>query len=150
MKGNHSFIPFTAEEGNDLYSSLRLVLESRNVIFAEVNGHIVAGTIFLPDYNHLIMKMNGKLSLLNILTILMRKKKILRGRHFIFGILPEYRSGRILLLLCNEIFSRYYRDSHFQESEASYILENNHSMIEICEILNAKIYKKYRVFEKQI
>ncbi len=149
-KGNHGFIPFTTEEANDLYSSLRLIAEPNHVILAEINGQIVAGSIFLPDYNHFIRGMNGKLSLLNIFKILMLKKKITRGRHLILGMLPEYRRGGILHLLLNEFANRYYKDTHFKESEASYILENNHLMRGLCERLNGTIYKKYRVFEKEI
>ncbi len=144
---NHGFVPISDAESEYLYSSLKPFLNSDLIHFAEVEGKIVGGAIFLLDYNQLFKTMDGRLFPLNIFKIFTQKKKITWMRSFMAGVLPEYRNKAVFPLMLSHGIKRGMRFTQLDFLEASYVLENNHQTIAALEKLGAEIYKKYRLFE---
>jgi hypothetical protein len=146
---NHGFIPITLAEGEFLYSSLKPLLDSKLVLFAELDGEVVGGAIYILDYNQIFKTFNGRLFPWNLAKIFTQKKSLTSLRAFMAGVVPEHRNKNIFPLMLSEVIKTGFSYG-IDNLEASYILENNHFMRAILEKIGGEIYKEYRVFETSL
>jgi len=123
--------------------------------FAEIDGRPVGMCICLPNMNEAIQDLNGKLFPLGLAKMLwrMKVKTPKFGRLMMLGIAKELRGvkryGGLSLALYVEI-SRRGRAKGYEFGELSWTLEDNHPMNLGIRAMGAKVYKKYRLFEKPI
>lgn len=146
---NHGFIPLTDAEMDFMANDLKAIADPRLILFGEINGETVAGMIVLPDYNGIFKNMNGRIFPFNWIKIFTQKKRIKALRIVILGVDPAHQKKGIDGALYYEIVKRAL-DLGYDWAEASYILENNYMMMRPLEMIGGEIYKKYRVFQKDI
>ncbi len=148
---NWGFIPITIEETNYLAKRLKPIVLPGLTLIAEKDGEPAGFMGVLPDFNFILKKMRGKLNPFTILKAIYYFKKIRYLRLLLLGIKSEYRNKGVDALLFREGFKNVrekYRQ--FQYVEFSWILEDNIPVQRLVEIIGAKLYKKYRVYEKSI
>ncbi|MDA3860630.1 MAG: hypothetical protein PF445_05340 [Melioribacteraceae bacterium] len=143
---NWGFIPMTDEEIDNLAKELKPLIEESLVVFAEVEGKVVAFALVMLDYNILFKDFNGKLFPFNVIKLFTQRKKIKWARVLTLGIIPEYQKRGIDALLYYEITKRAEKLG-IMNGEASWILEDNEMMTRGAEAMNGEVYKKYRVYE---
>jgi hypothetical protein len=79
-----------------------------------------------------------------------KKRKVNMMRIIVLGILPEYQKSGIDAVMFYEGGIRGI-SLGIEKGEASFILETNTMMNRAATMtMNGKLYKKYRIFEKQI
>ncbi len=76
-------------------------------------------------------------------------RKISDLRLLLYGIKPEYRNRGGDAMLFKEGF-KGIRDGNYKRVEFSWILEDNIPVIRISEMVEGRLYKKYRIYEKAI
>jgi GNAT superfamily N-acetyltransferase len=146
---NWGFVPMTEDEFYYTSESLRLLVREDLVFFAEVNNKPVGFSLSLPDYNQVFKKLNGKLFPFGLFKFYANRKKIDTIRVLIMGIVPEYqRKGIDGVFVYHTIKNSIA--AGYTKAEISWVLEDNLPMIQTAEKLGAKIYKTYRLYEKQI
>ena len=147
---NWGFIPMTDKEIDNLAKELKPLVEDSLVLFAEVEGKTVAFALVMLDYNELFKDFNGKLFPFNVIKLFTQRKKITWARILTLGIIPEYQKRGIDALLYYEITKRAEKLG-IMKGEASWILEDNEMMKRGAEqVMNGKVYKKYRVYQMDI
>ena len=146
---NWGFIPLTDEEILYLAERLKQIAVPELTLIAEDNGEPVGFLGMLPDFNHVLRHMNGKLNPLTILKALYYSKKITNLRLLLLGIKPEYRNKGVDALLYREGFNGI-KKGHYKRLEFSWILEDNIPVQRIVEMVGGRLYKKYRIYEKEI
>ncbi len=147
---NWGFIPMTDEEIDNLAKELKPLVEDSLVVFAEADGKTIAFALVMLDYNELFIDFNGKLFPFNVIKLFTKRKKITWARVLTLGIIPEYQKRGIDALLYYEITKRAEKIG-IMKGEASWILEDNEMMKRGAEqVMNGKIYKKYRVYQIDI
>ncbi|MCG8365382.1 MAG: hypothetical protein MJA27_18890, partial [Pseudanabaenales cyanobacterium] len=118
---------------------------------AEYKGEMVGFFMALPDYNIPLKRVNGKLNWLGILKFLWYKRQIDQGRVFAICALPEHRRKLVALgvvYLGMQGGSR--KGKPYKKAELSWVWEDNFSSRKIIEAAGAKIYKTYRIYEKDL
>ena len=65
------------------------------------------------------------------------------------GVIPDYRKRGIDNVLYDETFSAARRKG-YDWGELSWVLEDNVMMNRAAELMGAKLYKKYRIYEMDI
>lgn len=146
---NWGAVPMTDEEMNALAEDLKLIVVPELVIFAEKKGEPIGFALTLPDIN-IVLKYNKHGYLLPaIYHLLTKKKKINAARILVLGVLPEYLKTGAAAALFYETAIRAKKLGIYY-GEASWILEDNEPMNRAAEALNAKLYKRYRVYEMPI
>jgi hypothetical protein len=149
---NWGFVPMTEEEFDHLAKEMKNVLDPDIIFFAEHLGKPVGFSLSLPDLNQaLIHVRNGRLFPFGLLKLLWysRPGSILRIRVITFGILKEYRNlGLDVALNYHNFVDGIKKGYHC--AETSWVLEDNIAMVRPIERLGGKIYKTYRIYEKQI
>lgn len=146
---NWGFIPMSEDELE--YSSKRLkplVIPDMTIV-AEKNGESVGFLGMLPDFNFVLRKMQGKLNPITLAKALYYSKKIPDLRMLLLGIKAEYRNRGVDAILFREAFKGVKRGK-YQRVEFSWILEDNIPIIRMVEMIGGRLYKMYRIYEKEI
>ncbi len=154
-ENNWGFVPATDAEVKKIAADMKLIVDEDMAFFAEIDGRPVGMCICLPNMNEAIHDLNGRLTPVGIAKLLWRlKMKTPRwGRLMMLGIAKELRGvkryGGLSLALYVEL-SRRGRAKGYEYGELSWTLEDNHPMNLGIKAMGAKVYKKYRLFEKSI
>jgi GNAT superfamily N-acetyltransferase len=146
---NWGFVRYTNPEFDQLAKEFKLILDPELVALAEVDGELAGITVFLPDANQVFKRMRGRLLPFGILHFLNRKRIIDQVRLPILGVAPEHRNKGIELAMLYELYARATAKG-YKRYECSWILEDNGPMNHIIEAAGAKLYKTYRIYQKDI
>lgn len=152
---NWGFVPFTDAEFKELGTSLRLLVPDELIQIAEIDGKAVAFIAALPNINEAIRDMDGRLFPVNWVKLLSRikKKKIRTGRVPLMGVRKEYQNKPLGMALAFSVIEAVRHNLYkngIKEVEMSWILEDNSGMRNILDCIGSRLYKTYRLYEKQL
>ena len=145
------YIPVSEDEVKSRFGikQLRWIVDSRLFLIAEYEGSPVAFIWSTPDYNQIFQKLNGKLGLFNIVKFLFNKQRINKGILHFIGIKKEFRNQDIGSFLNYKTLVEM-KNRGYLGAEVNFIDEENVVAHKTILETNAKIFKKFRVFEKEL
>lgn len=152
---NWGFIPFSDAQIAHMAKEIRPIMFKEGLWIGEINGEPVAYIWMIPDLNSAAEGLNGWLLPFGWAKLLWRLKVrgVKQARIPLMGLRKEHHNTRkglaIVAKLCETVFEAA-RQKGFTHCELSWILEDNPSMIRICEQADAKAYKTYRMYEKTL
>jgi hypothetical protein len=147
---NWGFVPMVRDEFVHMARDLRPLLLPNFAFIAEVRGKPAGVMINLPDYSHALLKIgNGRLLPTGIFTMLAARKKLRSGRLMVLGVKAEHRTRSVFALFAYELYRRAIEYGAIG-GEASWILEDNTSMVRPMEAMGAKVYRKWRIYDRPI
>ncbi len=146
---NWGFVPMTNEEIDSMAERLKPLIVPELALMAEVDGQPAGFMLTVPDYNQVLRRMDGKLGPLGILKFLWYSRKITDLRVMIMGVREEYRRKGFEGVMYLESF-RSAMKKGYERAEMSWILEDNVLVQRGCELMGGRLYKKYRIYEKNI
>ncbi len=146
---NWGFIPMTEAEFHHAAQDLKWVLDEDLLYFAEMDGEAVGFSLALPDFNQALKQVNGRLLPFGWWKLLRQKRHIDTIRVITMGVLPEYRTRGIDVLLYFKTIEEAIAKG-YQHAELSWVLENNDVMNHIAERLGARRYRTYRLYERPV
>jgi len=151
---NWGFVPMTAEEMEFMAKRLRPLLDRDFVLLAEVrreDGVIepIAFLLTLPDYNRAIAATGGGLLPFGWLKFLLAARKIRVLRILTLGIKKEYRLRGINSVMFEWGLRAALRRG-FTGCEVSWLLEDNDLVIRSVDLFGGRLYKVYRIYEKEL
>lgn len=154
-RDNWGFVPMSDAETMALGKHLRLILDKRLLLFAEIEGAAAGFIAVLPNINEAIRDLNGRLLPFGWMKFLWRLK--VRGvrslRVPLMGVrrnVAGTMAGAALPLHMIAAVWNSALDMGFREVELSWILEDNLPMRHILKRLGARPYKTYRVYGKTL
>jgi hypothetical protein len=143
---NWGAVPMTDAEFDMLAADFRPVVVPDLVIMAEKEGELIGFALSLPDINMALKYNKSGMLLTGLYHLYTKKKKIDRVRIIVLGVLPEFKQSGAASVLFYETAVRARKLGYYY-GEASWILEDNVMMNRAAETMNARIYKKYRMYE---
>jgi GNAT superfamily N-acetyltransferase len=150
---NWGFVPLTDGELHYLAESLKMIVDPRVTLFAEVDGKPIGASVPLPDINEILVKAKPgpsmMSSILAALRLLLGRRKVKLIRMFAMGVVEEYRGRGVDALFYFETVKRAMAAGYTQ-GEASWILANNDMMNRAIAMMGAHVYKTYRIYEKAL
>jgi GNAT superfamily N-acetyltransferase len=154
---NWGFVPMTDGEINRLAEGLRPIVDERIAFMVEKEGQPVGFCLNLPDISQLLHEIRPGPSLISSYAAIARvlfhlrfnKEKVTRMRAIAFGVKQDFRARGVDGLLLYEACSRA-APVGYKWLEASWILETNDKMNQTIELFGCTLYKKYRIYEKQL
>ncbi|MCK5286200.1 MAG: GNAT family N-acetyltransferase [Thermodesulfovibrionia bacterium] len=146
---NWGFVPMTDEEIEYMAKKLKVIIVPELVLIAERKGKTIGFIMFLPDFNYVLKKLNGRLLPFGGLKALWYSRKIKNLRLLLFGITQGYRRRGVDALLLAEALEIIKRKG-FKKIEFSWILEDNYPVQRIIKMVNGKLYKIYRIYETEM
>jgi GNAT superfamily N-acetyltransferase len=156
-KDNWTFSPFQKEEIETIGSDYLMFIDPEIAYVAEVDGKPAAICLAVPDLNEVIKDFNGELLRRpwNILRLLWRLKyaRPTGVRLIILGVKAEYRASRkygALVACLYEEIARRGAARGYTGGELSWTLEDNDGINRGIERMGAKVYKRWRMYEKEL
>ncbi|HUF56024.1 MAG TPA: N-acetyltransferase [Thermohalobaculum sp.] len=154
-RDNWGFVPLTAEETAAMGKQLRPLIDRRLVWFAEVRGEPAAFAVWLPNLNEAIADLGGRLAPFGWARLAWRLKVagVRSGRVPLMGLRRKYSRGMLGSFLPLRMLNHLRREAialGYERVELSWVLEDNRAMRRLAEGLGARVYKRYRVYEKRL
>jgi hypothetical protein len=152
---NWGFIPFTKAEFKELGKNLKFLVDLDSVRIAEVDGEPAAMIVMFPNINELIKDLNGRLFPFGWLKVLWRLKiaGAKSARVALMGVKQRYQGSRLGATLALMVISPLHikaRKEGIREVDMSWILEDNQGMRKIIETVGCSLYKRYRIYQKDL
>lgn len=152
---NWGFVPLTENELKKMATDLKMIAIPDLMLVAEVDGEAAAISVALPNIHEMIGDLDGKLFPFGLAKLLWRLK--VKGpksaRLIILGIRKKFRHvkrfGGLSAALYVEMNDRG-KKLGMEWGELSWTLEDNAPVNLGIKMMGGKIYKKYRVFSKDL
>lgn len=152
---NFGFVPLTESELAKTAADMKLILEPELTCIVSIDGKPMAVGLALPNVNEMIGDLNGKLLPTGAGKLLWRLK--VKGpktaRLIILGIRRELRNVRKYAGLSAYMYTLMNRAGQrlgIRWGELSWTLEDNGPVNVGIKMMGGKIYKTYRVYEREI
>ena len=156
-KNNWNFTPFTNMELEVIANEYKLFIDTQLTYVAEVDGKAAAILFAIPDINELIRDFKGELmrNPINLVKLLWRLKfnRPKNARLILLGIKDEFRASRkygALAAVLYEEISKRGLAAGYSAGELSWTDEDNTQINRGIERMNAKVYKKWRMYERSL
>jgi len=152
---NWGFIPFTEDHAIHMANELKPIISKHNIVICYYNDEPAAFGLVLPNINRAIHDFNGKLLPFNWAKLLWRLKVkgIDQARMPLMGVkksLHKKPVGAAFAYKIIDMVNTANMDHGVTHSELSWILDNNESMLNMLLEMGGKIYKTYRIYEREL
>jgi len=147
---NWGFTPMTDAEIDFMAARLKPLLVEGLVWLAETAHETVGFMLALPDFNEVLQPLRGRMftpRALGALPYLLGWKHPKRCRVVTLGTKKAWRGRGLEAVMLSEGF-RVGIGLGFTEAEASWVLEDNTMMCPFMEIFGARVYRRYRIYER--
>ena len=143
---NWGFVPMTREEFIVQGKDMKQILKPDLVLIGEVGDKVVGFALALPDVNQALKPAKGSLFPTGLVKILYYQRLIKSVRVLALGVVGEYRSSGLAAGFYATLV-RNARKLGYGDCEMSWILEDNVLMNRSLEVMGARRYKTYRIYE---
>lgn len=147
---NWGFTPLSDEEITFVTSGLRLIYDPSMFIIVEVDGKEAAAALLLPDVNQLSAACNGRIFPFGWRHYLRRRSIVKNIRLAILGVLRPWRQRGLEALIVQTFWRQMHEELHYSQLEASWVLEDNHTINHALAAYRCEQYKTYRVYQKTL
>lgn len=152
---NWGYVPFTENEVAHGAKSLKPVVKPYRTYICEYDGEPVAFMLTIPDVNHKIRDLDGKLFPFGIFKLLYRmlNGKEDRCRVPLMGVRKKFQRGPLgaaMSMWMIDVSREHVQERGAYWGELGWILEDNNGMRSILEEIGCVVYKTYRVYEKPV
>ncbi len=142
-------VPPSLDEIRDMAKRLIGLADPALIPIARCGDEPIGFGITLPDYNQVLIHLNGRITPLAALKFLYYKRKITGARMFVVFVVPEFRKKAVSTAIYYTVFSNAIK-SGYTWGEGSTIGETNLSMRADIEGTGAQHYKTYRIYKKDL
>jgi GNAT superfamily N-acetyltransferase len=143
---NWGFVPMSREEFILQGKDMKQILKPDLVLIGEAEGKMVGFALALPDVNQALKPAHGRLFPTGLLKILYHQSRVRSVRVLALGVVPEHRASGVAAAFYATLVENA-RNLGYQRCEMSWILEDNVLMNRSLEVMGAKRYKTYRIYE---
>ena len=151
-QANWGFVPMTDAEVDFMANRLKPLLVEGLIWVVEAPTGPVGFMLALPDYNSALQPLRGRLftpKLFGFLPYLLGRKCPPRCRVITLGVTENYRNRGLEAVMLTEGFKTGFQVG-FKDAEASWILEDNVMMCRLLETFGGRVYKTYRLYERDV
>jgi GNAT superfamily N-acetyltransferase len=146
---NWGFVPLTDAEFTFKAGRLAPLIVEDLALIAERAGRPIGFMLSLPDYNQALRPLKGRLWPFGWLRFQLGVRRIRTARTVLLGVKKEYRARGVEAAMLVPSF-RWALERGFTGLEQSWVVEDNRSVQRDLEWLGAKVYKRYRLYEKAV
>ncbi|MBN1609694.1 MAG: hypothetical protein JW940_23880 [Polyangiaceae bacterium] len=152
---NWGYVPMTEAELSSMARELKMIIDPELTYITEVDGYPAAVALALPNINELTADLHGKLLGTGLPKLLWRLKveRPKTARLIILGVRKKYRNtkkyaglGTYLYVKMNQAAAR----RGLKWGELSWTLEDNGPINVGIKFMGGKVYKRYRVYEREL
>ncbi len=143
---NWGAVAMTDREFEYVARDLKQVLDPDLCLLAEVDGKTAGFSLALPDFNQVLIHLNGRLFPLGIFKYLYYRRRIDRVRVLTMGVIKQYRRTGLDMAFVYETY-KVGMNKGYYSGEMSWILETNTPMNNALLNLGFRVHKTYRLYD---
>ena len=152
---NWGFVPYTQTEVRKMAADYKLLIMPEITCIVSIDGEPAAVALAVPNLNELVRDMRGKLFPMGLPKLLWRLKVSgpKSARLVFLGIRRKWRNVRKYAALSAFIYAQMNEGGKslgIREGELGWTLEDNGRVNAGIQMMGARVYKKYRVYEKAL
>jgi hypothetical protein len=145
----YASLPFTDKEMDDFANRYIAVLDPSFIKAVEIDGRIIAFMITMPDIMEGVQKAKGRVFPFGFLKILRAQKKTKKLILLLAAVVEEYRGLGLDTYHVSKIIEEAKKRG-MTHMESHLILEENTKMTREMEKMGGTIYKRFRIFKKDL
>jgi hypothetical protein len=143
---NWGSVAMTRKEFDYLVAQFKGAVDPDLFLIATVGGEVAGFSLALPDFNQVLIRLNGRLFPFGFLKLLWYRRKINMIRVVTVGVVKKFRQRGIDSCFYYETWKRATAKG-MPRGEMSWILEDNAAMNNALRNLGLRIYKRYRLYD---
>lgn len=143
------YYPRSYQEDIEMLKELFLFMKEDSLIFAFDGDKPVAFIMWYPDFNELA-KPGEAFGAKHFIKNLFLNKKLNTAKVMEYGVLEEYRTVGMPLVLIHQVFLKIVANYGATRAETSWVLDENTDSSGFCKAVCDGVYKRYIVYEKEI
>lgn len=137
------------EEVKEMANKLLPYADPDLIAIARSGDEAIGFNLALPDWNQVLIHMNGRITPVSALKYFWYKRRIKAGRAFVMFVVPAFRTKGVSYAIYHKSFTNALKKGMVW-GEASTIGETNTRMRTDIESFGAEHYKTYRIFKKAL
>jgi len=141
--------PIKREAFGEFFGSMKPMIDTQQMVIAEVQGKAVGVCIGIPDWNPFIRGLHGKLGVVQQIQFLLRGGRYKSGGILFIAVRPEYRGRRIGPMLELIVLQRY-EELGLKKAFIYTINEKNLASRKIAEAIGGVPRLLYHAYDKII
>jgi GNAT superfamily N-acetyltransferase len=145
-KRNWGFVPMTRDEFFLMGKEMKQILKPE-LVLGEAGGQPIGFALALPDVNFALKRAGGSLFPTGLLKILYYQRLIKDLRVIALGVVEEHRTSGVAAAFYASLVRAARKLGYSGNCEMSWILEDNVLMTRSLEVMGARHYKTYRIYE---
>ncbi len=139
--------PISEAMANQLFTTMRPIMDERLMIFAYYNNRPIAFFIMLPEINEIVKRLNGNFNLFGKLQFMyLRKvaKVCTKAFGLVFGIIPDFH-GKGIEGALSMYFAKLAKNPSFPylDLELNWIGDFNPTMMKVCKQIGGEVVKTH-------
>lgn len=142
-------VPPSIEDVRGMANELMPFADPDLILIARSGNEAIGFAIALPDYNQVLIHLNGRLTPLAMLKFLWYKRKIKAIRVFVMFVIPSFRKKGVSHAIYYQTFLNGVKKG-YSVGEGSTIGEPNIQMRKDIEGFGGQRYKTYRIFKMEL
>ena len=146
---NWGFVPLSEPEVRHYAKQLKPILDENWAYIAERDGEVVAAALTLPDFNQVLIHLNGRLLPFGWAKALYWRRRIDRCRVFALGVKPEHQHTGVAAALYKRHFDTA-EVTRIKWGEMGWILEVNEAMNRAMEGMGGHVVRRHRLYERPL
>jgi hypothetical protein len=147
---NWGFVPMTDEENRVMAKELLPVMVEELTFFLYYGDQPAGVAMVMLDVNPLLKRLNGKIGITGLVKYILYRKEIRGLRGAVFGVKKEYRNLGLPLVAFDHLYNVLEGNDKYDYLEFGWNLEDNDAINKFELEAGAKVYKRYRVFKKDL
>ncbi len=139
------FKPIDKDDLKDFINNAKFLIEEDIIWFAYHEGEPIALFVAVPDFNQILAKLKGRITIWNFPKVMWLKwrKTMTRTRSLIIGIVPKYQRSGIDAAIFWHLRPVMYRKPWFTEMELSWAGDFNPKIVALYESVGGKKMKTH-------
>jgi GNAT superfamily N-acetyltransferase len=137
------------EKFQQMVNANRDLMDMDLALIAKVGNVPVGFAVVLPDLNEALHHFDGTVSGWEVVKFYWYKRRIRTACFKLLGVLPEYRGRGIEMRIMYEMVQRLAKKK-YQRLEISLASEKNAPMNRIIRRMGGRVYRTYRVYQKNM
>jgi hypothetical protein len=139
------FKPIDKDDLKDFINNAKFLIEEDLIWFAYHEGEPIALFVAVPDFNQILAKLKGRVTIWNFPKVMWLKwrKTMTRTRSLIIGIVPKFQRSGIDAAIFWHLRPVMYRKPWFTEMELSWAGDYNPKIVALYESVGGKIMKTH-------
>jgi hypothetical protein len=147
---NWGFVPMTDAEIDEAGRTLMRILDPDLVIFVYYHAEPAGICIILPDINPLLKRLNGRIGIRGLLLAWHYRHEIQGLRAILLGFKHQYQHLGLPLVVFDHLNRVIRRKTQYKYLELGWNLEDNEGINRFDKEIGGRVYKRYRIFRKEL